>query len=441
MAVSCQVAPEDVLGALSKHILADGFPIVVDLDESRGVWLKDGATGKVYLDCYSYFASLPLGHNHPALEDEDFRKKLLSAALANPANSDVYTSLLAESVEVFGDLAAPEGFIHLFFVAGGAVAVENALKCAFDWKSKKNAASGKPPADKIFYFNEAFHGRTGYALSCTHIPGAKIDLFPRLDWVMLPNPKLKFPVTPEVEAEVDEAESGVIAQMEEALKAEPWRFAAIIVEPIQGEGGDNHFRGEFFAALREIADRYDLMLVFDEVQTGCGATGKFWCWQHFDVAPDIIVFGKKTQVCGIMATERVDEVPENVFTVSGRINSTWGGNLTDFVRGAKYLQVIKEESLTENAAEVGQYFLASLEEWAAKQGGLITNVRGRGLMLAFDTPSGAFRSKFFSALLEAGLLCLPLREVSIRFRPPLVFNHENVDAVIEILDACIKKIK
>jgi len=441
MVVSCSIKAAEVLERLSKHILVDGFPIVVDLKGSEGVWLKDAATGKLFLDCYSYFASLPLGHNHPAVLEEGFKERLLEAALANPANSDVYTTLLAESVDVFARIASPRGFKHLFFVAGGAVAVENALKCAFDWKSKKNATVGKPPADKVVYFDEAFHGRTGYALSCTHISGAKIDLFPRLQWLMLPNPKLTFPVTEEVEADVAAKEAEVLATLENALKEEGWRYAAIIIEPIQGEGGDNHFRGEFLAGLRSLADRYDVMLVFDEVQTGCGTTGKFWCWQHFGVAPDIIVFGKKSQVCGIIATERVDEVEENVFTISGRINSTWGGNLVDFVRGARYLEVISEEGLVANASDVGTYFLASLQDWAEKQNGLITNVRGRGLMLAFDTPSADFRAKLWKAAFDAGLLCLPLRDKSIRFRPPLIFSNDNVDTVIETLDEAIKKVK
>ena len=142
-----------------------------------------------------------------------------------------------------------------------------------------------------------------------------------------------------------------------------------------------------------------------------------------------------------MATERVDEVDENVFTVSGRINSTWGGNLVDFVRGARYLEVISDEGLVANAFDVGRYFLTSLQDWAEKQNGLITNVRGRGLMLAFDTPSADFRAKLWKAAFDAGLLCLPLRDKSIRFRPPLIFSNDNVDSVIETLDEAIKKVK
>ena len=132
------------------------------------------------------------------------------------------------------------------------------------------------------------------------------------------------------------------------MNENPDDIAALIIEPIQGEGGDNHFRKEFFHTLRRLCDEYDMMFILDEVQTGVGLTGKMWAYQHFDFEPDILAFGKKTQVCGIMVSNRVDEVKDNVFKVSSRLNSTWGGNLVDMVRCQKYLEVIKEENLVKN---------------------------------------------------------------------------------------------
>jgi L-lysine 6-transaminase len=159
--------------------------------------------------------------------------------------------------------------------------------------------------------------------------------FPRFDWPRITNPKLEFPVTQAVLERVVAEEAQAVAEIEQAVRANPDDIAALIIEPIQGEGGDNHFRPEFFRELRRLADEHDFMFIVDEVQTGLGATGKLWGVEHMGVRPDIIAFGKKTQVCGIMAGDRIDEVEDNVFVVSSRLNSTWGGSLVDMVRSQR----------------------------------------------------------------------------------------------------------
>ncbi|MCX7702918.1 MAG: L-lysine 6-transaminase [Planctomycetota bacterium] len=440
---SClKILPSEVLSTLSQHILVDGFEIVIDLEKSSGNYIYDSLSGEKFLDCYSYFASLPLGHNHPKMFEPSFLKELQIAALSNPANSDIYCTTYAAFVKNFAQLAMPSHFKHLFFVGGGAPAVENALKCAFDWKVRKNLKKGKGElGKKVIYFDEAFHGRTGYALSCTHTAGVKIDYYPRLPWYMVENPKLRFPVTESVLKEVKEKEEKVLKKIKKILKEDGDDVAALIIEPIQGEGGDNHFRGEFLKELRKICDESDVMLVFDEIQTGCGATGKMWCYEHFGVVPDILVFGKKTQVCGIMVSERVDEVKENVFTVSGRINSTWGGNLVDMVRGIRYIEVMKEESLIEKSAEVGEYFVERLWELSKKSKGLISNVRGRGLFIAFDLPDGESRNRLRNALWGEKVVSLGVGSKSVRFRPALIFSEKEVDVVTAAIEKSLKKLK
>jgi L-lysine 6-transaminase len=209
-------------------------------------------------------------------------------------------------------------------------------------------------------------------------------------------------------------------------------IAAIIVEPIQGEGGDNHFRSEFLEQLRRIADEREAMLIFDEVQTGVGLTGSMWAFQQLGVTPDIVAFGKKTQVCGIMSTDRVDDIDTNVFHVSSRINSTWGGNLVDMVRAARYLQIIEEDGLVENAAQSGELFLGELlaiQETFA----VVTNVRGRGLMLAFDLPDAAQRDQLRELCWDAGLATLACGERSVRFRPSLTFSPEDISKAVQFL--------
>ncbi len=424
------VRSEEVLSILADNILVDGFHLVIDLEKSHGSYMVDALQGKEYLDCYSYFASLPIGHNHPKMRAGDFRATLMRAAASNPTNSDVYTREFGAFVQIFREIAAPKEFPHLFFVAGGALGVENALKVAFDWKRQKNCATGVDGGgDKVLHFREAFHGRSGYTLSLTNTGSVKTDNFPQFSWPRISNPKVHFPID---EEETAAAEAASVAEIEQAFDADPNGIAAIIIEPIQGEGGDNHFRPEFLKQLRRIADTREAMLIFDEVQTGIGLTGIMWAFQQLGVTPDIVAFGKKTQVCGIMSTDRVDDVDTNVFHVSSRINSTWGGNLVDMVRVARYLQIIEEDSLVENAAQSGELFLSELlamqERFAS-----VTNARGRGLMLAFDLPDGAVRDQLRARCWDLGLATLACGERSIRFRPSLTFSSEDISNAVQFL--------
>ena len=425
------VPTERVFPILRENLLVAGFHLVIDLERSHGCSMVDAVDGREYLDCYSSFSTLPLGHNHPKLADEGFRRSLLLAALANPANSDVYSREYAAFVEIFRRHAVPEPFRHLFFVAGGSVAVENALKTAFDWKARRNRACGvQGGADKILHFREAFHGRTGYALSLTNTDPVKTADFPKFAWPRVSSPSVSFP---EDETAAADAEARAGAEIEAAFAADPHGIAAILIEPIQGEGGDRHFRPAFLQRLRGYADRQDALLIFDEVQTGFGTTGSMWAYQQLGVTPDLVAFGKKTQVCGIMSTERIDQVPENVFRTSSRINSTWGGNLADMVRCARYLQVMVEDGLVDNARRVGARFLAGLRALADRVPD-VTNARGRGFMLAFDLPDAETRNATRLELWREGLACLSCGPRSLRFRPPLVFGDAEVDLALELLD-------
>ncbi len=414
------IEPKDVRATIAKYMLADGEHLVVDLKGSHGAYLRDALSGREYLDFYAYFASQPVAHNHPRLCEPGFVERISSAALYKPANSDVYTTYMAEFVETFARVAKPADMPYLFLVDGGSLAVENALKTAMDWKVRKNLAAGKgDKGTQIIHFREAFHGRSGYTLSLTNTADPRKHIyFAKFDWPRISNPKLRFPVTRQVLQEVVGAEQQAVAEIEQALRDNPDEIAGLIIEPIQAEGGDNHFRPEFFASLRRLADEHEFMFIVDEVQTGLGGTGKMWGVDHMGVKPDIIAFGKKTQVCGIIAGPRVDEVPENVFHVSSRINSTWGGNLVDMVRSQRYLEIIAEECLVENAAQVGRLLLEGITQ-LAERFDLIDNPRGRGLLIAFDLPDARTRDVFRGLLLENGLLALKCGERSIRFRPML----------------------
>ncbi len=438
-----KITPANVHETLRKYMLADGFPIVIDLEKCHGTYIHDALTGKDYLDFFSFFASAPIGHNHPGLNNPEFIVKMGKAAVNNVTNSDLYTVEMASFVQCFSDIASPDYLPHLFMIAGGALGVENALKTAFDWKVRKNFAKGytREVGHQVIHFKDAFHGRTGYTLSLTNTSAVqKHALFTKFDWPRIINPKITFPLNEENLKAVEKLEQLALNQIKTAVKERGEDIAALIIEPIQGEGGDNHFRGEFFRALRNICDENDIFLVYDEIQSGLGMTGKIWCHQHFPGAePDAIAFGKKTQVCGCLVSRRVDEIEDNVFKVSSRLNSTWGGNLIDMIRAQKYLEIIKQDNLVDNAAKMGTFLLEKLVKVQEEFPAVISCARGLGLMMAFDLKTPADRSKLIELMFERDMAVIGCGASTIRFRPPLNVSKEEAEKAIDILRASLKK--
>jgi len=434
------VEPKAVLDTIGRHMLVDGFPIVVDLEKSQGVRLCDKADGRTYIDFFQFFASLPIGINHPKILDPAFREHIGHVALNKPSNSDFYSQQMAEFVEAMDRYAIPETLPHMFLIEGGAMAIENALKAAFDWKVQKNFQRGatKETGTQVIHFKEAFHGRSGYTMSLTNTDPVKTKWYPKFNWPRITNPKVTFPLEQNLEA-VIEAEETAKREIKEAIRTHGSDIAALIIESIQGEGGDNHFRPEFFRFLREITAENEIIFISDEVQSGVGYTGKFWAVEHNGILPDMIVFGKKLQVCGMLASRVIDDV-DNVFKVPSRINSTWGGNLTDMVRATKYLQIMDEDNLIENAASVGEYLQSKIHALRDKYAGKVTNSRGKGLMCAFDLPSPEVRSKFLSKVKENGVLIVGCGVRSVRFRPPLNLTRADVDEGLAIIDKTLGQV-
>ena len=434
------ITPNKVRDSIGRYMLADGMEHVIDLEKSHGSWLVDARNNKEYLDLFSMFASMSVGYNHPyVLENKD---RLTDASLNKPTNSDVYSTQMAEFVETMGRMAQPEYLPYAFYVSGGALAVENALKTAFDWKVRKNLANGKNEGgSKIIHFQESFHGRTGYTLSLTDSPDSrKTDYFPKFEWPRIINPKLEFPATDEVIQIVKEKEAKAVDQIERAMKEYPDEIAGLIIEPIQGEGGDNHFRESFFRQLRELANEHEFLLIYDEVQSGGGITGKMWAHQHYgdDCQPDIISFGKKTQVCGIFASNRLNEVEGHVFEESSRLNSTWGGNLVDMVRFTIYLEIIERENLLDQVKENGAYLKLGLESLQKNYPETVFNVRNRGLFGAFDLKSGEERDKSIELIEKEGAIMLGCGTKSIRFRPHLNVSRTEIDQGIDMINQALK---
>lgn len=437
-----QIQPKNIHPELAKHILVDGFDFVLDLQRSSGAYIFDSLSGKKFLDFFTFFASSPVGINHPKFFEPEFLEKVKYTVANKPSNSDVYTEEMASCVKTFSQVAIPDYLPHLFFISGGTLAVENCLKVAFDWKVRKNFAGGikEEKGHQVIHFKDAFHGRSGYTLSLTNTDPAKIDYFPKFKWPRISNPGITFPMTEESIKAVAAAEEKSVTEIEKAIHDNPQDIAAIIIEPIQCEGGDIHFRKEFFQSLRRIADENEILLIFDEVQTGLGMTGKMWCHQHFDVNPDMIAFGKKTQVCGLLASRRIDDIKDNVFHVSSRINSTFGGNLIDMIRFEKYLEIIEEEKLVDNAARMGEYLLGGLGDLQKKFPALITNVRGRGLLCAFDLPDSDSRNQAVKNMKKHGMIILSCGKRSIRSRPRLNVTKDEIDEALKIMHQGLKEL-
>jgi L-lysine 6-transaminase len=430
------IQPHMVREALSRHLVVDGYDLVLDTAASRGSWLVDARDGTRYLDLFTSFASLPLGMNPPGLSgDAAFLHELMQVAVNKPANSDLYTTHLATFTETFARVLGDPHLPYLFFIEGGAVAVENALKAAFDWKSRHNEAAGRDPAlgSRVLHLTGAFHGRTGYTMSLTNTDPNKVARFPTFDWPRIDAPVVRFPLEAH-RAPVEAAEARALGQAREVFAAHPHDIACFIAEPIQGEGGDRHLRAGFLQAMQQLCVEHDALFVLDEVQTGSGVTGTPWAYQQLGLNPDVVAFGKKTQVCGIMAGGRLDEVDEHVFRVSSRINSTWGGNLTDMVRFRRVLEVIEAEDLIAAAGSKGKRLLEDLRALAEAHP-LVDNARGRGLLCALDLPDAATRDAVVERLrTEERVLILPSGERSLRFRPSLAVTEEELRLGCAALD-------
>lgn len=437
-----KISANAVRNTIEKRMLADGFEPVIDLQKSHGSWFVDKRDNREYLDLFSMFASMPIGYNHPYLIER--ADKLRDVAINKPTNSDIYSTEMAEFVDTMARVAQPSYLPYAFYISGGALGIENALKAAFDWKVRKNIANGNGEiGSKVIHFQGCFHGRTGYTLSLTNSHDERKTMyFPQFDWPRISTPAIEFPFNDANLKSVQALEKQAIDEIKQAIQDNPNDIAALIIEPIQGEGGDNHLRTEFMQELRTICDDNEIMFIYDEVQTGIALTGKMWAHEHFGAGalPDMICFGKKTQVCGFFASKRIDEVENNVFHESARLNSTWGGNLIDMVRFQMYLEVIEQEKLVDKAAVSGEYLLKEIGKLQSDFSDIIFNSRGKGLLCAFDLESGEKRDKLRELIQEEGAIMLGCGPKTIRFRPPVNISTDEIDFGMECIRRALKRL-
>jgi L-lysine 6-transaminase len=428
-----------MLRELEKYVIAEPFPFAIDLEKSLGMTLVT-VDGQELFDWAGYYGAKLLGHNHPGLYEPAYLRKLARAANNKVANPDFLTQECLDYYRMVYHNAPKvmqSDDLEVYVVNSGAEAVENMMKYLVAKYNQKYMAKGQIPGNRRFiYFDRAFHGRTVFALGVTQTvdPVATKD-FVGLNTagnIKIPFPSY-FPTTSVVENE-DRAKRS-LEQVQAALEQMSDDIVGIIVEPIQGAGGNRTAMPEFFRGLSHLAHKHDVYLAFDEVQTGLGATGKMWGIDHFHLPhpPMAIATGKKWGNGIIFMKEPLEDV--------GVLDSTWGGNLADMVRVTREMEIVIEEGLIEKAAENGHYLHSELQT-IAKKYDFMTNVRGLGLYQGFSLDTDERKSNLVKiAREEFGLLLLGAGSRSIRTRPNLNVTREDIDRFIQLLDQSLHLIR
>jgi len=405
------------------------YPMVAK--SGRGIRVTD-VDGNEFLDFAAGIAVNSTGHCHPevvkAIQDQ-------AAELIHMSGTDFYYEHLTSLAERLSGIAPMPGPHKFYYGNSGAEAVECALKIARYHTGRQN----------IISFFGAFHGRTMGALSLT---GSKPQQKRRFAPLVPGVHHVRYPYTyrgttggpEEQEAFALDCARYIEDRLFKTILP-PEEVAAIILEPIQGEGGYVVAPDNFLQEIRRICDRHGILLIVDEVQSGAGRTGKWWAIEHSGVQPDIVCIAKgiaSGMPLGICMTRA-----EIMNWVPGSHASTFGGNPVCIAAALATLDIIEREGI-KNAATVGEKMLQRLRPWVA-QYPIVGEVRGRGLMIGVEivkdqksrTPAGPLRDKIVDLAFERGLLILGCGETSIRLCPPLIVNQHEADIALDILEECV----
>ncbi|POR32159.1 4-aminobutyrate aminotransferase [Tolypocladium paradoxum] len=424
--------------------------MIADYTKSVGNYIAD-PDGNLLLDVYAQIASIPVGYNNPALAKVAQTPEMVDAIINRPAlgnfPSHTWASILKSGILKY----APKGLDNVYTAMAGSDANEIAYKAAFMYRRQlerggpdvdftpeelesamRNEAPGSPNLS-IMSFKQSFHGRLFGSLSTTRSkPIHKIDI-PAFDWPQATFPQLKYPLDQHAE-ENAKAEQASIDEVEHLIKT--WRVppAAVIVEPVQSEGGDNHASPSFFQKLRAVTKKHGVLLIADEVQTGLGATGKFWAHEHWNLQdpPDIVTFSKKAQTAGYYFRSK-DMRPNKPY----RQFNTWMGDPAKALLFRGIVDEIERLDLVNHTAKVGDYLYGKIEALAQKYPGHFQNLRGKGqgTFIAFDNPK---RDEFLAKAKTFGVNIGGSGASAVRLRPMLIFQEHHADILIEALEKIVK---
>lgn len=395
--------------------------------------------GKLTKLCrYAQIASIPIGYNNPRLRAAAKSREMESALINRPALGTFPSHTWANIIETGLLKVAPKGLSQVFTALSGSDANETAYKAAFMYhqQSKRGGRDvdftpdelsstmlNKPPGSpnlSIMSFKSGFHGRLFGSLSTTRSkPIHKVDI-PAFDWPQAPFPSLKYPLE-EFAADNAKEEQRCLQEVERIIEEFHNPVAAIVVEPIQSEGGDNHASPAFFRGLREITKRHNVLMIVDEVQTGVGATGKFWAHDHWELqdSPDIVTFSKKAQTAGYYYGNPALK-PNKPF----RQYNTWMGDPARALVFRGIIEEIERSNLVEHTAATGDYLYEGLERLARQYPGQFQNLRGKGqgTYIAWDSPQ---REAFLKSAKQSGINIGGCGDNAVRLRPMLVFQKHH----------------
>ncbi|KAI1768785.1 4-aminobutyrate aminotransferase [Hypoxylon sp. FL1150] len=423
--------------------------MLADYTKSVGNYIVD-PDGNALLDVYAQIASIPVGYNNPTLKKAAESPEMVTALINRPALGNFPSHDWADILETGILKVAPKGLNQVFTGMAGSDANETAFKAAFMWRRQRERGgpavefteeelsssmlNQTPGASElsILSFKSAFHGRLFGTLSTTRSkPIHKLDI-PAFDWPHATFPQLKYPLE-EHEAENAQAEADSLAEVEHLIKNYRVPPAAVIVEPIQSEGGDNHASPAFFRGLRALTKKHGVLLIVDEVQTGVGATGKFWAHDHWDLPepPDMVTFSKKAQTAGYYYGD-----PSLRPNKPYRQFNTWMGDPARAILFRAIVDEIQRHDLVANTARVGDYLFSSLQKLSDKYPGQFENLRGKGqgTFIAFDNPK---RDEFLKKAKKFGVNIGGSGESAVRLRPMLIFEKHHADILLEALEKVV----
>ena len=387
---------------------------------------------------YAQIASIPVGYNNPTLRQAVSTPEMARALINRPAMGNFPSADWANILKTGLLKAAPKGLNQVFTALAGSDANEAAYKAAFMYhrqlerggphvefseeesmSAMVNQSPGSPPLS-ILSFKSAFHGRLFGTLSTTRSkPIHKLDI-PAFDWPHAAFPALKYPLEEHVKENAEE-EQRSLQEVERIIKEFHNPVAAVVVEPIQSEGGDNHASPAFFQGLRAITKRNNVLFIVDEVQTGVGATGKFWAHEYWNLEspPDMVTFSKKAQTAGYYYGNNALR-PNKPY----RQFNTWMGDPARAILFRAILEEIERNGLVENTASTGDYLYKQLESLSKKHPQAIQNLRGkgRGTFIAWDSPN---RDEILLKAKTAGVNLGGCGSHAVRLRPMLVFQKHH----------------
>ena len=378
------------------------FNINAGLEESHGSYLYDKKTKKHYLDFFGMYASLPLGYNHEIFSQESFMREAMLHAKTKVTNCEFITDETLEFDKKFQEFAGSDEYTNYHYSCTGALAIESAIKTAIIYKGHNTP--------KIITFDGSFHGINSYGGFIT----SRFDpVKNRLDGLPEIFSKKIKPTIEEVEKTLDS------------------NTTCVLVEPIMCSSGDNYLDINFLKELRSITEEMDIPLIFDEIQIGFCTSGNIWYSDKIEVKPDILVFGKKVQLSGIMVKEKFSKLFEKPIM----LEVTWDGNPMDMVRGKYIIDACIKYDLLNNVNKQSEYFKELLGEKSKT-----LNFRNSGFIMAMDFSNTKERDSVVENLYHNQFLVNSTGKNTVRLRPSLATTKQDIEKSIELFEICFRNL-